>query len=182
MASPLSKDALIKANIRDNLIAYVYDPPAVMYSKALNSLVERNWLLSGGKEPGFIFRGDAYLNQRPLNTTSTGRPVPLRSPHPEILPELKKLIQERSFIFKHEQPQVRGYLTTVLNQVTYLPDLLKILPDCLHHPINQSIWGIRQDLLKDGLTPVQIQDLQAKGIGAMDLMRKRLVLNLIQQA
>jgi hypothetical protein len=66
----------------------------------------------------------------------------------------------------------------VLNSSNDLPDYLRLLPSIIHQPIQDVIntCGCRTT----HLTPEVVQAIQAKNEQSIELIKKRLVLNLIE--
>ena len=87
----------------------------------------------------------------------------------EYLAEVKQL--------NKELPYVIGYINQVLNASNDLCDYLQLLPDAVHRPV-QSLIDTRHCKAKK-MSPEAVSLLQEKNSASIDMMRRRMVTNLL---
>ena len=87
----------------------------------------------------------------------------------EYLAEVKQLNKELPFVI--------GYINQVLNASNDLCDYLRLLPDAVHRPVQSLIDTCPSKAKKMSQEAVSL--LQEKNSASIDMMRRRMVTNLL---
>lgn len=161
-----------KQQIKDLLYQYLYAAVERRMAAKLAQLIQQNCLVQHLDYQGFSYKGTAHV----LDT----RPQPRKLPRlvPQLHPAMEAYLAELNQINRTEIPFVLGFLNQVLNSSNDLQDYLRVLPDCLHPPIQKLIdeCSCRTTQLDE---PAVVQ-LQAKNQVPIEMIRQRLLLNLIE--
>lgn len=168
----LSYDAKSKKLIKDGLYELLYMPVKRHYNATLQTIIDRNCAITGNDHPSFIYRGEIFQ----LNVN---RPLPrkLNRLHPSLRPEMDDYMDEVQRLNNEELPYVLGYINNVLNSSDSLQDYFEAFPESVHKPIMNllSTCGCREHRM----TQEEIEEVQKKNTKAIELMKQRMVLNLI---
>ncbi len=168
----LQHDPRTKQQIKDLLYDYLYKPVERKYHKKLRSIIQRNSAALNTHEECFTYRGEIYSLEVKV--------LPRRMPRlaVSLQPEMNAYLADLKQLNERELPFVVGFINQVLNSSNDLQDYLRLLPDSIHKPIQDliSTCGCRTSQL----TPEAVEALQEKNQRSIDLMKQRLVLNLLE--
>lgn len=167
----LQHDPRTKQQIKDALYSYLYEPVQRQFKNRIDDLIIRNTLLGGYSHKSFIYKGVVYdcdIYQPPLKKNRL-----VKALHEEMETYLADLKQLNDL----ELPYVLGFINQVLNSSDGLHDYLRLLPDAVHSPLKQLITSCP---CKDcRLSDEKVQLLKEKNQASIDLMRQRMVTNLL---
>ena len=163
---------LSKQEIKDRLYHFLYDPLMQRMQARLSRLIQQNSLVQQTEYLGFSYKGQAYVID--------SRQQPIRLPRlvSGLRPQMDAYLEEANHINCTEIPFVLGFITQVLNSSNDLQDYLKVLPDCLHPPIREMALSCA--CLTERLNQSQVEDLQRRNQVPIELIKQRLVLNLLE--
>ena len=171
MREVLQHDPRTKSQIKDMLYAFLYEPVQRQFKQRLDVLINRNTVMTGASHASFSYKGVLYTNDQSSPPRKLTRLVPaLHQEMDAYLAELRQL-NER------EVPYVLGFITKVLNSSNDLHDYLRVFPNSLHRPIEQLIASFPCRTKR--LTDEEVAEMQTKNQQSIDLMRQRMVTNLI---
>ncbi len=164
-------DPLTKQQIKNGLMALLYEPIEDRLNRQVEELIVRNTLLGGYRHKSFVYRGKLY--------NADDEPPPIRQNKllPQLRPELDKIAAEASKVCDEEMPYVLGFINQVLNSSNSLADYLQLFPEAVHEPI-QKLIGSRPHY-QGQLQPETIQSIKHKSARGIELMKQRLTLNLL---
>ena len=171
MDDTLQHDPRTKQYIKDVLYSFLYDPIEKQLKRQLDALIIKNSVLIGASHTSFMYKGTLYSidDSRPPRKMN----MLVNQLHPfmdEYLKEVKKLNNV-------ELPYVLGFITQVLNSSNDLHDYLRVLPDSIHRPIEKIIASC--PCRSKHLTEDVIESLQTKNKVSIDLIKQRMVTNLL---
>lgn len=171
MDEQLQHDPRTKQQIVDLLYQFVYGPVLKHFQDRIDSIVQKNCTLIGNTDQMFIYRGETYLStgtkpQRTLNR--------LAKP---LIPRMEEYLKDSRQLDNYELPYVLGFVRQVLNSSNYLHDYLLLLPQSVHRPLETFISTCPCKTVR--LTPESIAEFQAKNKVSIDLMKQRMVTNLL---
>ena len=164
-------DPLTKQQIKNGLMALLYEPIQNQLNRQVEELIVRNTLLGGYRHKSFVYRGKLY--------NADVEPPPIRQNKllPQLRPELDKIIRATSKVSDEEMPYVLGFINQVLNSSSSLADYLQLFPEAVHGPIEKLIGSCSRH---QGQLPSEtIQSLKNKNARGIELMKQRLTLNLL---
>ena len=167
----LSHDPKTKGQIKEGLYAFLYGPVLKEFKARLDVLIIQNALITHSQHQSFIYKGEFYscdASPPPRRTVRLSRQL-----H-EAMDAYLSDVKEISHV---EMPFVIGYINQVLNVSNELQDYLRLLPDSVHFPITEMIRNCPCRLPK--LKETDITQLQKKNEGAIHLMKRRLLCNLL---
>lgn len=169
----LTYDPRTKQLIKDKIYAHLYDPTKRQFNNRLKAIVQQNSTLHQNSQVCFRYKGEIYFDhdykppfQQPINQLH----LSLHTLMDEYLLDLDKLNTE-------ELPYVLSYITQVLNSSDHLPDYFKLLPTSVHSVIQELIDSCV--CRADAITPEKAEAIKNKNIVPMELMKQRMVLNLL---
>lgn len=170
----LSHDPRTKQYLKDVMYDFLYKPVKVKYATKLRSIILRNRVRMQSNVPGFMFKGATYL------LPNAPRKLPGRIPQlaPELHTEMNQYLKEVSALNDYELPHVLGFITLVLNTSNDLQDYLALFPESVHKPILDLITTSPCHNTK--LSIDQIADIKTKHQTSIDLMRQRLLINILE--
>ena len=95
----------------------------------------------------------------------------------QLQPAMNEYLKELKQLNEKEMPYVLGYINQVLNSSNELHDYLRLLPPSVHHAIQGLIntCTCRGKKLPDKTVAL----LQEKNLGSVQLMKNRMVTNLL---
>jgi len=167
----LQHDPRSKQQIKDALYAFLYDPVQVQFKNRIDLIITRNAILGGFSHRHFMYKGDLY------NSESTHPPLNRNRLLPQLRADMEDYLKDVRELNNNELPYVLGFINQVLNSSNDLQDYLKILPESVHHPLHQLIDTCPCKTAK--LTAERIQQIQDKNQEPIDLMKRRMVINLL---
>ena len=171
MTEQLPHDPRIKQQIKDVLYDILYTPIQKQFKQRLEQIIVRNAVLGGYDHMSFVYKGVLYNRDHNVLPRKMNRLViQLQPAMNEYLKELKQLNEK-------ELPYVLGYINQVLNSSNELHDYLRLLPPSVHPAIQGLIntCSCRGKRLPDETVAL----LQEKNLGAVQLMKNRMVTNLL---
>jgi len=168
----LQHDPRTKQQIKDTLYEYMYGPALRHYKQRINKIILANCRLINSAYESFNYKGTLYVTDAKL-----ALPRKANRLHPSLVPEMEAYLAEIKRLNDVELPYVLGYITRVLNSSNHLQDYLKLFPDSLHPPIKQIINSC--PCRSTGMPDAEVRDWQETHQELIDLIKQRLVLNLI---
>lgn len=173
MSEIITYDPKTKKRILDALFAYLYQPTTDSQSKRLNEIIRKNSLLKKNTQKAFSYKGEIYQTEDNHYLTR-----PINRLDPSLYPEMQQYLVEKEAIQNHEVPYVVNYLKQVLNASDHFPDYYNLLPESLHGILDR----LKQECpcQKGKLTKRKIDSIQKKNILPVELMKQRMVHNLLQ--
>jgi len=168
---PLEHDLRTKQQIKDALYSFLYAPVTKQFRARLDTLITRNTMLAGGTHRHFVYKGIVYngeATQPPLRKTRLV--AALRTEMDQYLSDIEELNND-------ELSYVLGFINQILNSSNSLTDYLRLLPESLHAPIKkmQATCPYRST----SLTEDKVEILKTKNLASIDLIKQRLVINLL---
>ena len=171
MSEVLQHDPRTKSQIKDMLYAFLYEPVQRQFKTRLDSLIKRNTVILGASHQSFIYKGNLYTCDIAPPPRKLNRLVP------PLVPDMETYLTDQKQINDKEIPYVVGFINQVLNASNDLHDYLRVLPQSLHPPIQKLIDSCPYRTKK--LTDVEVQEMQAKNQRYIDLVKQRMVTNLL---
>jgi predicted transcriptional regulator len=168
---PLIHDPKAKNQIKNSVYEYLYEPAMRQLKTLLDSLIVKNALASKSSELHFLYKNELY--------SCDGATIPLKKQKllPAFHQEMDQYLAEIDSINKDELPYVMGFLRQVLNASNSISDYLSVLPDAIHHPIEQL--KATCPCQQGKLTTKAISALKLKNQKSIELMKQRLAINLL---
>lgn len=168
----LQHDPRTKQQIKELLYDLLYRPILQSYQKQLKNIILKNCQLQKSTHESMMYRGEVYVSM-----DCTTAPPRMVSPlHAQLKPEMDEYLKELSSLNSHELPYVLGYINQVLNSSNNLPDYLRLFPDSVHQPLLKLIsYACRNP----DLTDEDVETLRTRNAVPIELMKQRLVLNLL---
>ena len=169
---PTDKNAaLAKYNLKNALLQKLYVPSNKEFLKACEEILLQNNTLKGVYSSSFTYRGTNYPN---LHKTG---PRSYYTLHPCLEEKFVKILHPYDEIQQFERPLVAGFIIHVLNSSDCWEDYLKVFPETLHPLIEE--WRFHFKWKIPTLTEVAIADILDKHSKGLQLLRARLVWNLL---
>ena len=171
MSEVLQHDPRTKQQIKDMLYAFLYEPVQRQFKTRLDSLIKRNTVILGASHQSFIYKGNLYTCDIAPPPRKLNRLVP------QLVPDMEAYLTDQKQINDKERPYVVGFINQVLNASNDLHDYLRVLPQSLRPPIQKLIDSYPCRTKK--LTDAEVQEMQAKNQRYIDLVKARMVMNLL---
>ena len=167
----LQHDPRTKQYIKDKLYSFIYTPVQEQLKKQLDSIIQKNSAILFASHNSFIYRGEFYScdNNKP--------PRKINSLSKQLYPAMDEYLKEVKKLNTIELPYVLGFINQVLNASDDLQDYLRVFPDAIHKPLEQIIASC--PCRSKHLSEDAVLALQTKNKTPIDLMKQRLVINLI---
>ena len=164
-------DPRTKQQIKEALYAHLYDPVQRHFKDRLDRLIIKNTLLVKSSHRSFNYKGVTYSCDASTPPRRANKLAPqLKGAMDEYLQDLKKLNDE-------EVPYVIGYINQVLNASNDFCDYLDLLPSVVHPTIQEFVS--KCPCRTRHLTPEEVVSLQRKNAESIELLKSRMVLNLL---
>ena len=163
-------DPRTKRMIKDVLYELLYTPIQKQFKQRLDQLIVKNAVLGGYSHKSFMYKNVLYnCDTNAMPRKMNRLVIQLQPAMNEYLKELKQL--------NEDELHVLGYITQVLNSSNELHDYLRLLPPSVHPAIQGLIntCSCRGKRLPDETVAL----LQEKNLGAVQLMKNRMVTNLL---
>lgn len=171
MDDQLQHDPRTKQQIKDALYGFLYAPVEKHLKKQIDALIIKNAVLCGHSHKSFMYKNTLYnCDTNPLPRKMNRLDSRLYAEMGEYLAEVKQLNEK-------ELPYVIGYINQVLNASNDLCDYLRLLPDAVHRPVQALIDTCPCKAKK--MPPEAVSLLQEKNSASIDMMRRRMVTNLL---
>lgn len=174
MTDRIEHDPRTKQQIKDRLYHFLYDPVQRKFDLRLKHLIVANAKALSSSQDGFMYRNHWY-------TLSPDQPQPRPSDRlvPALRPEMDAFLRDRHQLNSYEIPYVLNYINQVLNSSDDMQDYLRAFPEPLHRPLNEMIESCPCRSTK--LPPETIEELQERNHIPIELIKQRLVTNLLLQ-
>lgn len=163
-------DPRAKITIREAILTYLYAPTVLQRTRRLEELAIKNALVGGFSHKSFVYRGEVY------NADTTHPPLRRIQLLPEFRPLIDEWLADKAEIEAHEEPMISGMLSRILTSCFDARDVVKILPDTFAQPVREHMMALVSD---KRLSSDKIEALRAENEHPIQLMRERMVLNLL---
>ena len=172
MTEELKYDPKSKQIIKNAMFNFLYQPLEVSTNKRLKTLIIKNSLLHGNNQHWVSYRNKEYA------TDSTKvRPRAMNRLKAELRPLMDEYLEDLVEINTVERPYVLGFINQTLNASSSLQDYLKIFPESMHKPLKHFIDTCGSRVGK--LEPEMVASIKQRNQIPIELMKKRMVLNLL---
>ncbi len=167
----LQNDPRTKQMIKDMLYNHIYDPVEYRLHEKLKLIMGKNRLLNHHDMDYFSYKAKVYS----LDGTLI-RSAPKLDP--SLHGEMQEYLKELNELNRVEIPYVLNFINQALNASNDLWDYLKILPECLHKPIQELIDA--HDCRTERLTAEEVEAFKERNSDSILMVKKRLMLNLLE--
>lgn len=164
-------DPKVKQTIRDLIFNHLYKPLKEQFQKQLEFIVKKNSVLIGATHRSFVYKGEHYVCDR------GARPRIANKLHPSLYQSMEDYLQGLKKLNTEEIPYVLSFITQTLNASNNLHDYLRVFPESIHQPIRKLIDSC--PCRAKTLTEKEVADLQAKNQKEIEMMKTRMVSNLL---
>ena len=167
----LQHDPRTKQQLKDMLYEFLYGPVQKQYQQVLQGIILKNTQLLQAQHKSFIYKGVVY------NMDTVALPRKMNRLTPALIPDMNAYLTEVTRLNTQEVPYVVGFITQVLNSSNNFQDYLQAFPSVLH-PILEKVIA-SYPCRHQKLTPDEIRVIQSKNQKSIDLLKQRVVTNLI---
>ena len=167
----LQNDPRTKQMIKDMLYSHIYDPVEYRLHEKLKLIMGKNRLLNHHDMDYFSYKAKVYS----LDGTLI-RSAPKLDP--SLHGEMQEYLKELNELNRVEIPYVLNFINQALNASNDLRDYLKILPECLHKPIQELIDA--HECRTERLTAEEVEAFKKRNTDSILMVKKRLMLNLLE--
>lgn len=165
-------DPRTKQQLKDMLYHYLYDPVQKRFKERLDGIIQANNLLLQTRPDAFSYKGIVYqLDPRYLP------PKIMPRLHKSLVPSMDVYLAELSELNNRELPFVLGFINQVLNSSDNLHDYIRALPESVHRPLKDVI--AQCGCKTASLSELELQNLLVRNAASINLMKQRMVLNLL---
>lgn len=171
MTPQIQHDPRTKQQIKDALYEHLYAPVQKEFKARLDALIVRNCILMKYSHKSFAYKGEVY------SCDSLPYPRKANRLSPELYPEMDSYLKELKALNDTEIPYVLGYINQCLNASNDLCDYLELFPSALHRPIREFIAAC--PCRTHHLTQDEVKALQEKNDASIELIKNRMVTNLL---
>lgn len=168
----IAYDPRTKKRIKDALYEFLYGPVQIQMDKTLKGLIIKNSLIFRNGQTVFTYKGETYTY-----TPGEKYPRPMNRLDKSLHNEMDVYLDELTRLNTEEIPYVVNYIKQVLNSSDSFADYYRLLPDSVHHPIKELEKGCPCRSVT--LTPDMAAVIQQKNTKPIELMRNRMVYNLL---
>ena len=169
----LAYDPRTKQMIKDKIYAHLYEPTKRQFSKRLKAIVQQNSTLNQNAQVCFRYNGEIYFD----HDHKPPFPQPINQLHLSLHSVMDEYLQDLDKLNTEELPYVLSYITQVLNSSDHLPDYFKLFPTSVHSVIQELIDSCV--CRAEAITPEKAEVIKKKNIVPIELMKQRMVLNLL---
>lgn len=164
-------DPRTKQQIKDTLFSFLYGPVQGQFKKRLDAIILSNSQALSSPHLSFFYKGEVYCKE--------GEKLPRRMNKliPQLHSAMNDYLKDLEEINEKEIPYVLGFINQVLNASNDLHDYLRVLPPIVHSPIQHLIDSCPCRTKR--LTDTDVQDLLLRNTNSIELMKRRMVTNLI---
>jgi hypothetical protein len=168
----VSYDARTKKRIKEALYDALYGQVNKEQFNTLVQIIRKNSIKCQNSQHCFKYKGILHSSD-PKKLV----PRPVNWLHTSFFNEMELYLDEKKTLERDEIPHVMGFVVQVLNSSDSFKDYFKLLPESLH-PI---LIRIRDQCpcRNDYLDEKQIERIQAQNISAVNLLRRRVTINLL---
>ena len=167
----LQNDPRTKQMIKDMLYSHIYDPVEYRLHEKLKLIMGKNRLLNHHDMDYFSYKAKVYSLD---NTLIRSAP----KLDPSLHAEMQEYLKELNELNRVEIPYVLNFINQALNASNDLRDYLKILPECLHRPIQELIDAY--DCHTERLTSEEAEAFKERNHQSILMVKKRLLLNVVE--
>ena len=168
----LLHDPRTKQQIKESLYEFLYGPVNKAFKARLDILIIKNTIATRSGHQAFIYKGVVY------SIATVGLPRRAARLADQFHKEMDAYLADVKEINNQEVPYVLSFINQVLNSTNELHDYLRILPDAVHRPITSLIASC--PCRAKSLTAEEAEHISSKNTSAIQLMKQRLVNNLLQ--
>jgi hypothetical protein len=168
----MAYDPKTKKRILDGLIEHLYNPVERDFTNRLNKLIIDNSLIYGNNQRAFAYKGENYAIDKDIPL-----PRPLNRLDRSLYPIMDQYLKEKEELVTTELPYVVGFITQVLNASDNFPDYFKLLPESIHSVLRKL--ATECPCRNSQLTEKKIDEIQRKNVLPVELMKQRMVCNLL---
>ena len=167
----LQHDPRTKQLVKDTLFDFLYSHVQEEMKTRLDTIIVKNTLLGGYGHKSFFYKGVLY------QCDSTRPPIKRNLLLPQLRTLMDDYIKDVKQLNEEELPYVLGFINQVLNSSNDFQDYLRLFPNAVHHPLERLALSCpyRTKQLSDD----SVETLRKKNQKSIELMKKRMVLNLI---
>jgi DNA repair exonuclease SbcCD ATPase subunit len=167
----LQNDPRTKQVIKDMLYSHIYDPVEYRLHEKLKLIVGKNRLLNHHEVDCFSYKAKVYTLDGSMMRSAPKLDMSLYGEMQEYLKELNELNRV-------EIPYVLNFINQALNASNDLRDYLKLLPECLHKPIQELIDA--HECLTERLSSEEVEAFRERNANSILMVKKRLLLNVVE--
>ena len=171
MIEDLQHDPRTKQQIKDMLYEFLYAPVQQRYQQQLHHIIIRNTQAIHSSHRSFMYKGTVYSMDGAPPIGKMNRLIPA------LQPDMDAYLAEVTQLNSKEVPYVLGFITQVLNASNHFPDYLRAFPSVLHPPLEKMMATC--PCRNNQLSEDQLHSLQEKNQHSIDLLKQRVVTNLI---
>ena len=171
MTDPLQHDPRTKQQIKDLLYQSIYDPVEAKFKKRLEAIILKNTSLIASSHRSFIYKRKFY------NIDDTPKPIKTNRLVVALAPVMDAYLNDLDELNNVELPFVVGFINQVLNSSNNFPDYLRLLPESMHHSLRNLMNTC--PCHASSLSEDKINAILAKNQSSIELLKQRMVLNLI---
>lgn len=164
-------DPRTKQQIRDALHDYLFTKAEKRFQDRLERLIIRNTAMQGYTHMSFMYQGVMYS----CDTKTPPRTV--RRLSPALTGEMKEYLAEYQDFSKYEVPAVMSYIIGVLNASNDFCDYYRCLPEAIHYVLRDILGHC--PCIHRRMTDQEVADLLQKNQEPLNLLKQRMVINLI---
>lgn len=171
MEPEIRLDLRNKPVIREEILHFLYASIQTRLQQRLLDIIDKNCVLQSSIYASFTFKGVDY------NPFKQALPRPRNRLHPNLQPAMQLYLDEVKAMNGLERAYISGFLDQVLTIANHPADLLLLLPESIHASVQQYTVGFGKNDSK--ISPEIVSQLHTKNATAIDLLKQRMVLNLI---
>ena len=172
MPDELVYDPRAKEMIKTRLYSFLYGPVREKLQQRLKQIITKNSMIHHNDQPFVQYKGQVFAYDH-----SAMMPRKINRLDKQLRPLMDDYLKDKDQLDREELPYVLNYINQVLNASNSLQDYLRLLPDSVHKPLQELLEQCGCRYAK--LAPEQVQELQQKNQAAIQLMKQRMILNLI---
>lgn len=172
MTDELVYDPKTKRMIKEHIFDFLYKPVNKDFDRRLKTIIVKNANLHGNDQAWISYRGEYYTfdeNQK--------RVRPVNRLKPELQTLMDEYLEDKSRLDDKEIPYTLGFIVHVLNASNSIQDYFRLFPESMHKPLKDLLakCACREERLKQET----IDDIKRRNSIPIELMKKRMVLNLL---
>lgn len=168
----IKHDPRTKQQIKDCLYNFIYEPVHRRFEKELGQLIHENCRLLASSHRSFIYRGELYVVNKEEKVPRVKNRL-----HRSLHPRMKDYLSRLNKINQEEIPYVLGFINQVLNASDDMQDYFLVLPEPLHQPLQRLVDTCPCQNTR--LTPESAEEMRERNKVPIDMIKRRLVTNLV---
>lgn len=167
----LSHHPVTKQQVKDLLVSHLYGAAQDQFKRRLEAIIRKNSQVLSSKHLSFVYGRQIYACE------DQKLPKMINTLIPELCGDMDEYLKDLRDVSEREIPSVLDFISQVLNASSNLHDYLRVLPSCVHAPIQRLIDACpcRTKTLKD----TEVQELAMCNAKATEMLKRRLVANLL---